>query len=219
MVQQIHNHGITNDAVLKSMNETQRHEFVPERLRPLSYRDGALPIGHEQTISQPYMVASMAQEAKLTPDSKVLEVGTGCGYAAAVFAKVAKEVYSVEIIPELAEAASTRLKNLGYENIHVSLSNGSLGLPQQAPYDAIIVAASAPHVPAQLKEQLAVGGRMLIPVHDPRGGYDKLMRVTRESEDAYSEEALTEVRFVPLTGEQGWNGFGEKPEVSGWTLP
>ena len=213
MTQQIHQHGVSNKAVLNAMNEVPRHCFLPDKMRSLAYMDSALPIGQGQTISQPFMVAHMAEQAQLKPSDKVLDIGTGCGYAAAVFATIVSSgrVCSVGIIPELAEGATNTLKDLGFDNVKVFLSDGSVGLPDESPFDAIIVAASAHHVPLHLKEQLSIGGRLIIPVYDSIEGFDKLKRVTRLTERDFSEDVLTAVRFVPLTGEQGWNGYGAKP--------
>jgi protein-L-isoaspartate(D-aspartate) O-methyltransferase len=159
--------------------------------------------GYGQTISQPYMVAYMAEAAKLSPSDKVLEVGTGCGFAAAIFAQVAKEVHTVETIEGLATASKDRLSRLGYHNIHCYFSDGSIGLTEHAPYDAIIVAASAPSIPTSLKQQLAVNGRLIIPVK-VNAMMEELIRVTRKENDKFEQEFLMDVRFVPLVGKEGF---------------
>eukprot|EP01034_Spumella_vulgaris_P043587 gene43587-54148_t len=169
-----------------------------------AYDDRPLPIGHDQTISQPAIVAAMAEAAELHDTDVVLEVGSGCGYNAAVLSKLARRVYSTEIIPELHEMAKANLSRVGgYDNIELILSNGSLGCKEHAPYDAIIVTASAPSVPISLKDQLAVGGRLIIPVFDDERGYDILTKVIRTSETQYEEVQLMEVQFVPLMGKEG----------------
>jgi protein-L-isoaspartate(D-aspartate) O-methyltransferase len=202
--------GIENPAVLRAMGEVPREEFVPPELAAHAYLDRPLPIGEEQTISQPYMVAFMAEVAELQPDDRVLEVGTGSGYAAAVFARAAGDVYTVERHPSLAAEAESRFQRLGYHDVHVAVRDGTLGWPDHAPYDAIIVAAGAPEVvPPALLEQLAPGGRLIIPRGETLWGQE-LVRI-RRSEDggSYREEVLGAVQFVPLIGQAGWRPVGQ----------
>ena len=161
---QIAARGIEDPEVLEAMREVPRHRFVPAEQADRAYLDHPLPIGQGQTISQPYIVAYMTEEADIEPGDRVLEIGTGSGYAAAVLGEIAEEVYSIEIVPELAERARTTLDELGYENVHVRTGNGYLGWPEQAPFDAILVTAAPPEIPHTLVEQLAVGGKMVVPV-------------------------------------------------------
>ena len=194
---QIEARGIEDERVLAAMNKVPRHEFVPKGQRARAYADRPLPIGEGQTISQPYIVAFMAEVADLGPDSKVLEIGTGSGYGAAVLAQVAKEVYTIEILEPLAERADKTLKRLGYANIHVKHGDGYRGWPDQAPFDAIVVTAAPPYVPEPLKQQLKVGGHLVIPV----GEKFQDMRVLTRTKDGFSENSVLDVRFVPMTGE------------------
>jgi protein-L-isoaspartate(D-aspartate) O-methyltransferase len=193
---QIAARGIHNSLVLAAMESVPREEFVPEELRKHAYEDGPLPIGQGQTISQPLTVAFMAQALQLTGSEKVLEIGTGCGYGAAVLSRLAKEVHTVERLSELAEAARERLARLGFANVHVHVGDGSLGWPEHAPYDAICVTAAAASVPLPLQGQLAAGGRLVIPVGDSHRG-QQMMRYT-----LFGCEFLTEnlglFSFVPL---------------------
>lgn len=193
---------IKDKRVLASVNTVPRHLFVPPTLQDRAYEDTPLTIGHSQTISQPYIVALMAEAARLKSTDVILEVGTGSGYAAAVFSPLVRQVYSLEIIPELSETAQIRLTQLGYKNITVVTGDGSVGLPKQAPFDAILVAATAPTIPNTLKQQLAIQGRLIIPVN--RDHREVLIRVTRIDKDHYQEEVLSSVRFVPLRGAAGW---------------
>ncbi len=195
--------GIRDQAVLEAMAAVPRHAFVPGDLDEHAYADTPLPIGQSQTISQPYMVAMMAEALKLKPDDRVLEIGAGSGYAAAVLAEIAGDVYTVERHKSLAESARKALQAAGYEDVHVRHGDGSLGWPEHAPYDGIVVAAGGPSIPEPLKEQLAVGGRLVIPV-GPAPRTQKLVRLVRRGEDEYEEENLGHVRFVPLVGEAGW---------------
>lgn len=197
--------GIFDKAVLTAMGEVPREEFVPHDMRRWAYEDGPLPIGQGQTISQPYIVAYMAQALELARTDRVLEIGTGSGYAAAVVSRVAAEVHSIERLATLAEVARERLQGLGYLNIHVHVGDGSLGLPGHAPYDAIVVTAGAPWVPAALKQQLAPGGRLVIPVGSHLD-LQELVRVRRTGAGEYTSERLLGVRFVPLVGADGWHG-------------
>ena len=190
--------GITNAAVLEAMTEVPRHEFVPEALRPRAYADGPLPIGHGQTISQPFIVAYMTQALELSKEDTVLEVGTGSGYQAAILGKLAKEVYTIEIVPPLAESARNILANLGFQNVHVKLGDGYLGWPEAAPFDAIIVTCAPDRVPEPLVSQLKEGGRLVIPVGEA-GGVQKLI-VLRKKNGEISKTSMLDVRFVPMTG-------------------
>ncbi|MDZ7760465.1 MAG: protein-L-isoaspartate(D-aspartate) O-methyltransferase [Desulfovermiculus sp.] len=202
---QIKARGVKNPLVLKAIQEVPRHEFVPEASHKQAYADGPLPIGHGQTISQPYIVAYMTERLRLCGGEKVLEIGTGCGYQAAVLSRIAKEVYSIEVFPELAEQARKQLHRLGYINIMVTSGDGTLGWPEHAPFDGIIATASGPSVPESLKEQLAVGGRLVMPIGEYRFG-QYIARVTRGKGDNFHQERLLDVAFVPLIGEYGWPG-------------
>ncbi len=199
----LHRRGIAQPEVLEAFRRVPREAFLPEQLREFAYEDSPLPIGEGQTISQPYIVALTIEALGLRGTERVLEVGTGSGYAAALLSRIAKDVSTIERIPSLADLARERLARLGYDNIRVECGDGSLGWPEHAPYDAIAVAAGGPKAPPALLDQLAVGGRLVMPVGvDP--ATQQLVRITRESESAYREETLADVRFVPLVGEQGW---------------
>jgi protein-L-isoaspartate(D-aspartate) O-methyltransferase len=198
---QLRRRGITDAAVLATMGSVPRHEFVPEELRARAYEDVPLPIGDGQTISQPYIVAAMTAALHLHPHQRVLEIGTGCGYQAAVLSKLAKEVFSVERRPELALSASERLARLGYTNVHVHCGDGTLGLPEFAPFDAILVAAAAPAVPEPLLAQLGEGGRMILPVGDTE---HQELQLIEKCGNALRKSALEGCRFVPLVGYHGW---------------
>jgi protein-L-isoaspartate(D-aspartate) O-methyltransferase len=184
------------------MRAVPRHEFVPPNFIDRAYDNQPLPIGHGQTISQPYIVALMSQALGVETGERVLEVGTGSGYQAAVLAEMGLEVYSIEIIEPLAEEAERRLERLGYENVTVRRGDGYFGWPEQAPFDGIIVTAAPDHVPPPLKDQLAIGAMLVIPV-GPVGGYQELWRITRLGEEEFQSESLGGVRFVPLTREGG----------------
>ena len=189
---------ITDERVLDAMRRVPRHEFVPAGEVTQAYTDRPLPIGHDVTISQPYIVALMTQALRLQPDDRVLEIGTGSGYAAAVLAELAGDVTTIECIEPLAVQARARLAGYG-ERVRVVVGDGSRGHPDGAPYDAIVVTAAAPEIPQPLLDQLAPGGRLVIPVGR---GVEELVRVTR-TDDGDVREALLPVRFVPLTGEHG----------------
>jgi len=191
---QIRRRGISDKKVLKAMLKVPRHLFVPEQMRELAYGDEPLPIGEGQTISQPYIVAYMTEALKLTGKEKVLEIGTGSGYQTAILAEIVQEVYTVELIPELSRRAQKVLTELGYQNIHFLVGDGTRGWPEHAPYEAILVSAAPATVPRSLVEQLKLGSRMIIPV-----GTDiqELVLVTR-TESGWQEERLIGVRFVPL---------------------
>jgi len=201
--EQLVSRGISDPRVLEAMATVPREAFVPADFRSEAYADGPLPIGEGQTISQPFIVALMIEALDLTGDERVLEVGAGSGYAAAVLAELAAEVYAVERQPSLARTAARRLEELGIENVEIVCADGSRGWPERAPYDGIVVAAGAPKVPESLRSQLAVGGRLVIPV-GPGRTMQELLRVTRLSETEYRRERLAAVRFVPLVGAEGW---------------
>lgn len=198
--QQILNRGIRNEQVLNAMESVKRHLFVPQEYRHLSYSDRPLPIGHGQTISEPRIVALMTDYLNLKEHEKVLEIGTGSGYQSAVLAEIVDQVYTVEIVEELAQRARTTLNKLGYDNVHIRIGDGYKGWEAHAPYDAIIVTASPTDIPPPLKEQLAEGGRMVIPV----GGsvYQKLV-LLRKKNGKVKQTDVTSVRFVPMVDEEG----------------
>ncbi len=200
---QLEDRGVTDPKVLAAMGKVRREAFVPAAERDFAYSDGPLPIGHGQTISQPFIVALMTEALQLNGGERVLEIGTGSGYAAAVLAEIAADVFTIERIAELAESARLALEEQGCANIHVKCDDGTLGWKEHAPYDAIVATASGPSVPKSLKDQLKIGGRLVMPVGSQFGG-QQLMRVTRVSETDYQHEELDWVRFVPLIGEQGW---------------
>lgn len=195
MVQtQIAERGVTDKGVLKVMKSTPRHLFVPAQYRQMAYQDGPLPIGHEQTISQPYIVALMTELLALTGDEKVLEIGTGSGYQAAVLAQLAKSVYSIEIVEPLAKQSAVLLEELGHDNVEVRFGDGYQGWPQQAPFDRIIVTAAPEEIPQALVDQLAVGGRMVLPVGSH---YQELVLLTK-NEKRVTRKDIIPVRFVPM---------------------
>ena len=198
---QLRRRGIHDAAVLAAMMAVPRHEFVSEDVRAHAYDDLPLPIGGGQTISQPYIVAAMTAVLHLQPGDRVLEIGTGCGYHAAVLSRLAKEVFTIERRPELASSASATLARLGYSNAHVHCGDGTLGLPQLAPFDAILVAAAAPAVPKPLLAQLAEGGRIILPVGDAE--HQELQLVEKRG-DTFPTKMLEGCRFVPLLGYHGW---------------
>lgn len=195
--------GIKSELVLNALGTVPREEFVSGELKEFAYEDSPLPIGEGQTISQPYIVALMLEVLELKGGEKVLEIGAGSGYAAAVLAQIAGQVYSVERIGQIASKATDTLATLGYENVHVLHADGTLGWEEHAPYDAIIVAAGGPSIPESLKSQLKIGGRLVIPVGSTKR-LQELVRVTRTSEFEYEEEDIADVGFVPLIGEEGW---------------
>jgi protein-L-isoaspartate(D-aspartate) O-methyltransferase len=192
---QIAARGVRDPAVLAAMRKVPRHRFVDPRLASSAYDDRPLPIGSDQTISQPYIVAYMVEQLKLKPGAKVLEVGTGCGYQAAVLAEIAKTVFTIEIVGQLAACAKKALADTGYANVQVRHGDGYGGWPDQAPFDGIVVAAAPDHVPPALVQQLAVGARLVIPV----GEFHQEIRVITKTEKGSREERLIPVRFVPLT--------------------
>ena len=205
--------GVRSELVLNAMRTVPRESFLPSQLREFAYEDAPLPIEQGQTISQPYIVAFMTEALALRGGEKVLEIGTGSGYAAAMLAEIAADVYTVERHGPLAENAAATLADLGYNNVHVLHGDGTLGWPAHAPYDAIVVAAGGPKVPESLKEQLKIGGRLVIPVGaDLRA--QELVRVTRISQGEYHREDLADVRFVPLLGAEGWAPEDTEPTPS-----
>lgn len=207
---QIAARGVCSEPVLQAMRTVPREEFLPQDLREFAYEDSPLPIAADQTISQPYIVAFMAEALNLKGGEKVLEIGAGSGYAAAVLAQIADRVYSIERIGELAKSAAATLARLGYDNVEIRHSDGTLGWPEQAPFDAIVVAAGGPDVPDSLKQQLKIGGRIVIPIgRTPE--IQELVRVTRLAEYEFDMEDLADVRFVPLLGEEGWAPEEQQP--------
>ncbi|MGH2593378.1 MAG: protein-L-isoaspartate(D-aspartate) O-methyltransferase [Anaerolineae bacterium] len=195
---QIEARGVSDTAVLDAMRRVPRHQFVPAEYLDQVYDDHPLPIGFGQTISQPYIVALMSEKLELEPGAKVLEIGAGSGYQAAVLAEMGMQVYTVEIIPELAEPAATRLQSLGYTDVQVRAADGYWGWPEEAPFDAIIVTAAPDHVPQPLVEQLKPGGRMVIPV-GPVGAFQTLWQFVADESGELIAHNLGAVSFVPLT--------------------
>lgn len=204
VTEQLQSRGITETAVLHAMSTVPREQFVPKPYRDRAYIDGPLPIGERQTISQPYIVAYMSELLALTPDSIVLEIGTGSGYAAAVLSQIAAQVITIERHEKLVWSAKARLAALGYNNVIVMQGDGTLGCEEFAPYDGIVVAAGGPSIPIALKEQLKLGGKLVLPM-----GSDKrkqvLYQVTRLDTYQFTEKRKGRVSFVPLIGQAGWN--------------
>jgi protein-L-isoaspartate(D-aspartate) O-methyltransferase len=198
---QLHRRGISDERVLAAMARVPRELFVPERLRAYAYDDGALPIGHSQTISQPFVVATICSLLALTGDERVLDVGTGSGYQAAVLAELAREVVTIERIPELAEEARETLLEAAYGNVEVRVGDGSLGVPDRAPFDGVAVAAAAPTVPPALYDQLVDGGRLVVP-RGSRWGQELVL--VERTPDRPVERTTIPVRFVPLVGDEGF---------------
>ena len=198
---------IQDKRVLDAMRRVPRHLFIPADRRDQAYEDYPVPIGLRQTISQPYIVAFMTQALKLQPNDRVLEIGTGSGYQAAILGELVPEVYSIEIIPQLGERSKKLLARLGYENIHVRVGDGYKGWPEKAPFDAIIVTAAPPRVPQPLLDQLKVGGRMIIPVGEIHQGLILIQRTAT----GYERRNVLPVRFVPMTGEAQKQSSGDKP--------
>jgi len=201
LTQQLMKRGIRDERVLQAMRHMPRHLFVPARHRAMAYEDMPLPIGHEQTISQPLMVAMMTEALRLHGHERVLEIGSGSGYQAAILSRLAVVVFSIERIPELAAQARATLAMVGIRNVHVLVGDGSLGLPEHGPYDAMVVTAASPKVPPALIDQLKLAGRLVIPVGDRHE--QTLVRVTRTEREPQVEH-LGGCRFVPLIGQQGW---------------
>jgi protein-L-isoaspartate(D-aspartate) O-methyltransferase len=196
LIDQLRSQGISSSTVLDAMLKVPRHKFVPSSQRHLAYQNRPLSIGHGQTISQPFIVGYMTEAASVAPGEKVLEIGTGSGYQAAVLAELAKEVYTIEIIPELAEGARSVLRELGYKNVQVKTGNGYEGWPEHAPFDAIVVTAAPDKVPQALVNQLALRGKMVIPVGST---FQEMVIITRD-ESGVVERRTIPVRFVPMTG-------------------
>ena len=195
---QIHRRGVSDIRVLDAMRKVKRHEFVPGISQIFAYDDRPQSIGHGQTISQPYIVGYMTEAARLKNSDKVLESGTGSGYQAAILAEIAKEVYSIEIIPELAEKAEKRLQVMGYKNIFVKCGDGYQGWPEHAPFNAIIVTAAPEEIPERLVEQLAVGGRMVIPV----GSAEQELYIITKTNQGIEQRSVFPVRFVPMVKDE-----------------
>jgi protein-L-isoaspartate(D-aspartate) O-methyltransferase len=203
VMRQILARGVRDQKVLQAMGKVRREAFLPVNVHELAYCDSPLPIAAGQTISQPYIVAYMVEALALKGGEKVLEIGAGSGYAAAVLAEIAGEVYSIERIAELAESATAHLADEGCDNVHILNADGTTGWAEHAPFDAILVSAGAPIVPEILKNQLAVGGHLIVPVGADKRAQE-LIRITRRERDQFDLEYLADVRFVPLIGKQGW---------------
>lgn len=201
---QLRARGIRDERLLAAFADVPREQFVAPELAPNAYSDGPLPIGHGQTISQPYIVALMVEAAAIAPSDSVLEVGAGSGYAAAILGRLAQSVIAVERVPELADEARQRLAALGFGNVRVVGGDGTLGHPEKAPYDAILCAASGREVPQSLVAQLAPGGRLVMPLGAP-GSIQHLVVVTRAEDGTLARRELCAVRFVPLIGVEGWS--------------
>ena len=202
VAQQLRQRGISDERLLAAMAKVPRHEFVSPQNWPEAYADHPIPIAEQQTTSQPYMIAAMVQAAGVKPEDRVLEVGAGSGYQTAVLAELASQVFAVERYDSLTEAARTTLERLGYRNARVITGDGSLGFPEAAPYDAIIVSAAAPRIPPALVEQLAMGGRLIVPVGE--SDQQVVQLVQRNADGTTSIRTLEGCRFVPLIGEQGF---------------
>jgi protein-L-isoaspartate(D-aspartate) O-methyltransferase len=211
VTQQLIKRGIKDPRVLQAMRDTPRHRFVPARHHAMAYEDMPLAIGHEQTISQPLMVAMMTAALQLSGHERVLEIGTGSGYQAAILSRLAVVVFSIERIPELAAQARATLAMAGIMNVHVFVGDGSLGLPEHGPYDAVVVTAASPKVPPALVHQLKPGGRLIIPVGDR---YEQTLIRLTATNNGPQVERLGGCRFVPLIGQQGWLR-GEIPQTEG----
>lgn len=192
--------GIRDERLLEAFRTVPREEFVPPDVQGAAYDDGPLPIGEGQTISQPFIVAMMADLLELETDDRILEIGAGSGYAAAIMSRLVKQVYGVERSAKLAREAQQRLARLGYDNVEIVHGDGTRGWPQRAPFDGIVAAAAADRVPEKLQQQLVVGGRLVLPVGPPLGA-QYLVRLTRRFEDRFDEEQLDPVRFVPLVSD------------------
>ena len=202
ILEQLEARGFEDPLVTSAMRRVPRHLFVDRAHWSRAYDDHPLPIGEEQTISQPYVVALMAEALELGPEDSVLEIGAGSGYAAAVLSRIARDVWAIERHESLAQQARARMERLGYTNVHIMHGDGTLGWPEHAPFEAIVVSAGTPKVPEPLLAQLAIGGRLVVPVGNAAG--QVLTRISRLSRTRYSEEELGDVRFVPLYGAQGW---------------
>ena len=203
VAEQIYARGVRDKHVLNAMSKVRREAFIPRKFRAMAYEDTPLPIAEGQTISQPYIVAFMVEALQLQGNERVLEIGTGSGYAAAILGEITTHIYTIERVGQLAETAASNLMDEGYENVHVLHADGTLGWAEHAPFDAILVSAGAPVVPESLKNQLATGGRMVIPVGSNERAQE-LVRITRQEKGQFDREDLADVRFVPLIGEEGW---------------
>jgi len=212
---QIKARGIHDSRVIAAMMQVPRHEFVASKLKNQAYGDGPLPIGFDQTISQPYIVAFMTEAAKIKASDKVLEIGTGSGYQAAILSKLAREVYSIEIIHALGIQAKRRFEKMGYHNIHTRIGDGYAGWKDAGPFDAILVTAAPNHIPRALKEQLKENGRLIIPVGESYQELRLIRKVKRKGKIVFESERLLPVRFVPMTGQASFEkppeDFNEKP--------
>jgi protein-L-isoaspartate(D-aspartate) O-methyltransferase len=194
---QIERRGIKNESVLEAMRKVPRHEFVPDHLKKYAYADEPLPIGEDQTISQPYIVAYMTESLRLDADDKVLEIGTGSGYQAAILAEIVDTVYTIEIVDVLAQRAAMTLERLGYENVLVKRGDGYAGWPEHSPFDAIIITAAPTKIPQPLLDQLKIGGVMILPL----GDYSQELVLIEKTTKGTEQKTLLPVRFVPMTGE------------------
>ena len=198
---QIERRWVTDGKVLEAMDRVRRHLFVPDELRGRAYEDTPLPIGYGQTISQPYIVAYMTEAARLRSDDRVLEIGTGCGYQAAVLAEIVKEVYTIEIVKPLADSARSRLEQLEYKNVKVKCGDGYEGWPEQAPFDAMIITAAPDEIPEKLVSQLKIGGRMVVPV----GTFFQELYLVVRTDSGFDKKILLPVRFVPMVHSEAKN--------------
>lgn len=204
---QIAGRGIKDECILAAFRAVPREEFVPAEAREFAYEDSPVAIEAGQTVSQPYIVALMIEAAEIGPQDRVLEIGAGSGYAAAVIARIADRVFAIERQTELAKLAGPRLERLGYENVSIYEGDGTSGLPSEAPFDAIIASASGSHVPDVLLRQLEIGGRLVMPIGEPQE-VQTLVKVTRTGEDRFAQADLGAVRFVPLIGAHAWDAKG-----------
>lgn len=203
VMEQLMSRGIKDEKVLDAFRMVPREAFVPDHLREIAYSDFALPIGEGQTISQPFIVALMIEALELVCEDRVLEIGTGSGYGAAVLSRIASQVYTIERRKDLVRSAEEKFRELGYENIDVRHGDGTRGWKEHAPYDAVIVTAGGPQIPDPLFQQLKIGGRLVIP-QGSRLTFQELVRIFKTSEKEYKREKISDVRFVPLIGEKGW---------------
>ena len=198
---QLKKRGIGSSQILEAFRKVPRHQFVPGNVKAEAYADGPLPIGEGQTISQPYMTAIMTQSSEVAPGDRVLEIGTGSGYQSAILAELGADVYTIERVPELLEQARETLHQLHYDKVQVRMGNGTLGWEEEAPFDVILVTAGAPEIPGPLLEQLAIGGRLVIPLEE---GFSQVLYVVRRTPKGFHKERGERCTFVPLIGEHGW---------------
>jgi protein-L-isoaspartate(D-aspartate) O-methyltransferase len=201
LTQHLTGRGHLDPRVMVVMAEIPREAFVPEEMKHAAFRNGPIPIGHGQTISQPYIVALMTDLLQLQPDDKVLEIGTGSGYQTAILSRLCKQIYSVEVVPELSETAHRIFEDLGYDNIHLHVGNGHEGWPEYAPYDGIIVTAAARYIPQPLVDQLKFGGKLVIPVGEPHS-FQRLYVVEKDNQGNILPTEILGVAFVPLVGRE-----------------